>query len=472
MEQWKEEKKSLLAKEILEMGKTKILLHMPFFRQALHELQEIEYQESGIKTDGEHLYYDPRSVLVHYRTEENSSVRMWIHPLMHCLFLHMFVDSSVTREVWNLSCDMAAEKLMDDLGFYRGSDPMDQMRRSVLNKIGKQVKPMTGEKIYRFLMEETIDPGKWKEWQRLFLFDDHSLWYERKKEKNQSEGGTRKNAKEKKMESRAAEDGSGKAKQEARKRWEKISKKMESELKVGSRQHGERTKDLEQMLSILHRKKCDYSAFLRKFAVRSEAMKTSPEEFDYIFYTYGMELYQDMPLIEPLEYCEDKKIRDFVIVIDTSGSVQGEMIRLFLETTYLILKQQEAFDRQFRIHIIQCDAQVKRDDVLTCRQDLEFYLEHVEIRGLGGTDFRPAFEYVEMLRKNRAFHKLKGLLYFTDGIGKYPQKCPDYMTAFVFVDQEASDYAQVPPWALQVLVEQEDLSRVRVIANAKTQNIR
>jgi hypothetical protein len=31
-----------------------------------------------------------------------------------------------------------------------------------------------------------------------------------------------------------------------------------------------------------------------------------------------------MPLIEPLEYRVDHRIKDFVIAIDTSGSTQGE----------------------------------------------------------------------------------------------------------------------------------------------------
>ena len=49
-------------------------------------------------------------------------------------------------------------------------------------------------------------------------------------------------------------------------------------------------------------------------------MKLNPDEFDYNFYTYGFALYENMPLIEPLEYREVKRIREFVIAIDTSGS--------------------------------------------------------------------------------------------------------------------------------------------------------
>ena len=55
------------------------------------------------------------------------------------------------------------------------------------------------------------------------------------------------------------------------------------------------------------------------------------------------------------------------------------------------------------------------------------------IHGRGGTDFRPVFEEVERMREKREFSDLKALIYFTDGDGIYPEKKPDYETAFVFV---------------------------------------
>ncbi len=38
-----------------------------------------------------------------------------------------------------------------------------------------------------------------------------------------------------------------------------------------------------------------------------------------------MELYGNMPLVEPLEYKETDRVRDFVIAIDTSESVRGRL---------------------------------------------------------------------------------------------------------------------------------------------------
>lgn len=47
-------------------------------------------------------------------------------------------------------------------------------------------------------------------------------------------------------------------------------------------------------------------------------MHIDPDEFDYNFYTYGLSHYGNMPLIEPVEQREVRRIQDFVIVIDTS----------------------------------------------------------------------------------------------------------------------------------------------------------
>ena len=72
------------------------------------------------------------------------------------------------------------------------------------------------------------------------------------------------------------------------------------------------------------------------------------DSFDPIYYNLGLELYGNMPLIEPLETKEMKKIEDFVIVLDTSMSCNGSLIRRFLEETYSVLSESESFSVRFR----------------------------------------------------------------------------------------------------------------------------
>jgi predicted metal-dependent peptidase len=163
-----------------------------------------------------------------------------------------------------------------------------------------------------------------------------------------------------------------------------------------------------------------------------------------------------MPLIEPLEYKETKAIKEFVIAIDTSGSTSGELVQKFVQKTYNILKSTESFFTKINLHIIQCDADIQEDKKITCQEDFDEYLKTMKIRGLGGTDFRPVFAYVERLRKEREFTNLKGLIYFTDGYGEFPAKKPDYDTAFVFIDDEYNN-PDVPAWAIKQVLQREEI---------------
>ena len=175
-------------------------------------------------------------------------------------------------------------------------------------------------------------------------------------------------------------------------------------------------------LQAENRKRYDYREFLRKFSVLKEEMQVDMDSFDPIYYHFGMETYGNMPLIEPLETKEMKKIEDFVIVIDTSMSCNGSLIRRFLEETYSVLSESESFFRKIQVHIIQCDEKIQDDQVIHNQKEMEAYLSDFTVRGFGGTDFRPAFAYVEHLLKMGAFQRLRGLLYFTDGYGTFPGK--------------------------------------------------
>ena len=185
-------------------------------------------------------------------------------------------------------------------------------------------------------------------------------------------------------------------------------------------------------------------------------MKINDDEFDYIYYTYGLELYRNMPLIEPLEYKDVKRIREFVIAIDTSGSVSGELVQKFVQKTYNILKSTESFFSKINLHIIQCDADIQQDVRITSREEFDEYLKSMKIHGLGGTDFRPVFQYVDKLIEQKEFTNLKGLIYFTDGFGVFPERQPQYQTAFVYIN-DGYENPEVPVWAIKLVLESEDI---------------
>ncbi len=139
-------------------------------------------------------------------------------------------------------------------------------------------------------------------------------------------------------------------------------------------------------------------------------------------------------------------------MIDTSQSCQDTLVQEFLNETASILFTGETFFRKVNIHIIECDDQVQNDVVITDTRQMEEYAKHFTVKGGFGTDFRPAFQYVEQLRRTHVLKSLRGLLYFTDGFGIYPKKKPDYDTAFVFWKDEELDDTKVPSWALKLYI--------------------
>lgn len=145
-----------------------------------------------------------------------------------------------------------------------------------------------------------------------------------------------------------------------------------------------------------------------------------------------------------------------MIAIDTSGSVMGEEIQMFLQKTYNILMQEDSYFSRVNIHIIQCDAEIQEEVVIKNRDEFEAYLKSMTIRGLGGTDFRPVFRFVDRLIEEKEFKNLKGLIYFTDGDGTFPEHKPQYATAFLFVE-EGYKIPEVPPWAIKLVLQHEEI---------------
>ena len=181
---------------------------------------------------------------------------------------------------------------------------------------------------------------------------------------------------------------------ETQNNWQQISEQMELDLDTFAQEEDETSGDLMDELRIANKKRYDYREFLRKFSVWKEEIGVDDDSFDYTFYTYGLSMYGNMPLIEPQETKEVKKIEEFVIVVDTSMSCSGELVRKFLEETYDVLSENESFFRKVHIRILQCDEKVREDVRITKRKDWKEYMEHLKFYGGGGTDFRPSFAYM------------------------------------------------------------------------------
>ena len=446
----KAEKLNKLARDVLILSRNTLLVNLRFLDAALSQFEFFPIEESTLLTDGKHILYNPRHILENYKTAKEIPVRDYLHMVMHCVFRHMYMDPSLNRPYWDLACDIAVENMITELNLKAVTTARERQQAQYIVAIKKELKHVTAEKIYSYLRQFVPDPKKIAEIRGLFYADNHEIWYMTVTEIEIRFG--------------LAASGTGSCEEEAGNEsrsamaavWQTISERMQVDLETFGKQRGLLAGSLTQNLAAVNREKYDYTAFLKKFAVMGEAMKINDDEFDYIFYTYGLQLYEKMPLIEPLEYKAIKAIKEFVIAIDTSGSTSGELVQKFVQKTYNILKSTESFFTKINLHIIQCDADIQEDKKIACQKDFDDYLKTMKIRGLGGTDFRPVFEYVEQLQKNKEFTNLKGLIYFTDGYGAFPAKKPDYDTAFVFVDDEYNN-PDVPPWAIKLILQKDEI---------------
>ena len=447
-----------LANEILNLSRNKLLVNLRFMDVALSYHKRVAY-EGSLATDGHTMLYDPGFILRTYKESQEEMVRMYLHMILHCVFQHPFIGVSVDERLWSLACDMAVECTISDLGLNGVSSDRETKQKRIMSELKKDLRILTAEKIYSVLRQANYPDWALEQWEEAFRSDDHTPWYIWVAEINLFTGNGssgKKTANNNPSDADENGDGAEPAKSQDKEFWEQVSNQIQMDLEVFSKQQGDKAGNMLQNLRSVNREKYDYTAFLKKFAVLGEAMKVNEDEFDYIYYTYGLEHYDNMPLIEPLEYKEVKRIKEFVIAIDTSGSVMGEEVQMFLQKTYNILMQEDSYFSRVNIHIIQCDAEIQEDAVIKTRDEFEAYLKSMTIRGLGGTDFRPVFRYVDQLIEEKRFRNLKGMIYFTDGYGTFPEHKPPYTTAFLFVE-EGYEIPEVPPWAIKLVLQHEDI---------------
>ena len=426
------EKLDSIGRKILAAARNELYLKMRFMDVALSSLIFVlDEGACGMGTDGLYLYYNPQYLGGLYREDRVMVNRIYLHLVLHGIFRHMIRRKGREEERYSLACDIVTESIIDGMRHRCVLRSRSWLRRETYRRLGKEMKVLTAEKVYGALEKWNLSEAEFARLAGEFRVDDHSYWPADDDQKKQSQ---------------------------IENQWQDISEQMETDMETFSKEASQESGHLIDQVKVENRVRFDYRQFLRKFSVLKEEMAVDEDTFDYVFYSYGLSFYGNMPLIEPQEWKEVQKVEEFAIVIDTSMSCSGELVKKFLEETYGVLSENDSFFRKVNIHIIQCDDQVQTDQKIESEEDLKDYMGHLELKGEGGTDFRPAFAYVESLIKQHAIERLKGLLYFTDGRGTYPSKMPPYETAFVFMKEDYED-VDVPPWAMKLVLEEEDLQR-------------
>ncbi len=238
--------------------------------------------------------------------------------------------------------------------------------------------------------------------------------------------------------------------------WKTSLKLIKSQMENSYRDFWQNSKNTRDTLNYLYKERYDFSTWLRRFCHNVNLAREDEESIEYGIYDYGCRTFGDKLLIEYPESKTEQLIEDFVVILDTSGSCSGELVKKFINKVYSMLMESTRFSKNLHVHIIQCDTEVQEYVVLKSLREVESYLRTMTVLGLGGTDFRPAFDFVENRIKSGEIKKLDGILYFTDGWGTMPTHSLGVKTAFVYLYSDR-DHPETPQWIDDYVLEEKDL---------------
>lgn len=440
----------ILANEILTHIRTQLLIPLRFLDVVIFKCaRQVQLHNDHMQVLPNGLSYPANQIIADYAQSPSLVARNLLHMICHGIFQHSRYLSRGDA-LWNLACDMAVENtiLSFQLPLVAHSHDTDEQR--ILNDYAQVVPELTAEKLYRHFVK--YPPTNLDFLLCLFAHDVHHIYQEEIDSvgnETDNHGFIFSQEHYNLLESQQ---------QNHQVQWLDMSEQLALALEM-RQSLGQQLTTLKQQLKVIRKPTIRYDEFLRKFAMPCEAIQVDIDSFDPIFYTYGLKTYGNMPLIEPLETVETTKIDDFVIAIDTSGSCSGSLVQRFIDETISILKTGERFQEQVNIHVIQCDNSIQDEQVIKHLNDLPTIFRKESLKGFGGTDFRPVFAHVNKLLEEGNFSRLRGLIYFTDGLGFYPKEAPSYETAFIFPeDSPYIDDIDFPSWAIRVLFNDQQIN--------------
>ncbi len=189
-----------------------------------------------------------------------------------------------------------------------------------------------------------------------------------------------------------------------------------------------------------------YIDVLRDFTNVKERSMEDPESIDRNMYEYGLEMYGNVALIEPLEDKEIKCFDTIAVAIDTSGSCAGDVVSSFLRETANLFRDISYNDSGGKVILYQCDSCIQKKELIEDLERMEDKFDAVDLFGFGGTSFVPVFDDLKKYEAEGT-GKVDALFYLTDGFGDYPDEAPGYKTFFIIPDKEddiPDEY--IPDW--------------------------
>lgn len=390
-----EEKRKQAALELLEADRVRLLMDQPFIGAILirqNLIPVVDTRCPTAATDGQNIFVDPDFYLKFTPGERRF---LLAHEVWHTVYLHFLRRGGRERNLFNVAADMEINSMLRREKFKIPSS-------ALLPPL--PWKDLNAEEIYEKLLRQREKPEDPE-------FDIHLEPGNLELEEPEPGPGGGEQVIDPDYQVDFGSDPEGRAGEKvvaAAVQYEKIRGTLPDHLK--------------QVVAKFRAGKLHWKELLAQFVTScfGGSRRWLPPNRRYI----SSGLY--------LQSRRDSRLQA-VLAIDTSGST-GKYLEQFAAELVNLLN---SFG-QYELTVICCDAKVH--SVETYTSDKPFDAEKITFKGGGGTSFKPVFQYV-----NKKLPDTQLLLYFTDGIGDFPDK-PSYPVMWVITP----DGENRIPWGYEV----------------------
>lgn len=336
------------ANEKLVQARTRLLFSNFFFGRIAMYLQLVE--EPACKTlavDGRHIFYNPQ--FTRTLNDELSKSAM-AHEIGHCILQHFLRRGARDPDLWNQAGDYAINLMLRDAGFQIGANWL----------LSDDFIGMSAERIYDILLKEK-QQGKSRPGQAL-------------------------------CEIRNAPADSTRTPAQQSMEWGGIVAAAAME----ARNQGRLPASMERFIDGIIHPRVPWRIVLQDFLTQLARDDYSWTRPNRRFIHSGLYL--------PALY--SVKVGPIAVVIDSSGSIYGAVLKAFLSEIQAIAD----LLRPERITVLSADAKVQNVQVFEAGEPLD-----VKVKGGGGTDFRPAIDHFKD-------EPPLALVYLTDMEGRFGEE--------------------------------------------------
>lgn len=390
--------------KIIDLSIMKLLRLYPFFGVlALNTPKKYTDSIDTCATNGKDIFINPKFILSIINehddiTDVSKVIGVMCHEILHIALGHIWRLQTRDIEKWNIATDIEINSNILDKNNI--SLPEGCLRMN-------NVEDKSAEEIYALLPDN----------KSFNSFDNHSIWGKEGKETGKTNSSSSGDSREiKKYTFRPMTE------------QERKTAKTEAEGKVitayevsKSQEQGYIPAYIKRLVNDLTNPQVDWRSILTQYI--------QPNNDDYSF----------CPTDRRFSWCDiylpdmkSESISDIIIGIDTSGSISQAILVKFMSEVKGILGCYPSV----KAHIGVCDAELHSWIEVDNNTPMEKIIG--ELKGGGGTDFRPVFE-----KANKDFQTPSAMIFLTDTYGDFPEQTPDFPVLWV-IPESYRDNASVP----------------------------